>query len=336
MKKLPIVLFLCITSLIFTFCYLQTSISGFLIPQALLNQAEFDIYLIYHDKSYTGEEYQKRLKIFSNKIAYIRQFNSQNHTYTLGLNHFSDLDYEEFVSQHFSTQTLKPIPRTLIPIQSQKLKYPTSIDWRSKGVVTPIQNEGSCACGWAFATTGAIEGFWAITHHQLNTLSSQQLVDCSDYYGNNGCNGGFISSAFNYAILFGLTTAIKYPYTGIPKLCNSGVISPAAAQIKSYAYVTQDNADSLLTAVSEEPVAVNVDASSWVDYNSGVVDVPCFTTSYNYWALVVGYNMENNPPYYIVKTSWGTSFGQAGYVYVQVLSGAGSSCIQGEPLQVTG
>ncbi|OMJ76107.1 hypothetical protein SteCoe_24583 [Stentor coeruleus] len=334
MKILPLALFLCLSCLFFTLYYLQSNTSYFLISKGALNQAEFDSYLISHGKSYTDEEYQKRLKIFSDKIAYIRLFNSQNRAYTLGLNQFSDLDYEEFASQHFSTKTLKPISETLIP--KQKLEYPSIVDWRTKNVVTPVQNEGSCACGWAFATAGAIEGFWALVHHQLNPLSSQQLLDCSDYYGNNGCNGGFISSSFNYAILFGLTTAAKYPYTGAPKLCNSGVISPATAQIKSYAYVSQNNPTALLSAVSEEPVAVNVDASSWVNYKSGVIDVPCVSTTYNYWALIVGYNMQNSPPYYIVKTSWGTSFGQAGYVYVQVLSGSGSSCIQGEPLQVTG
>jgi C1A family cysteine protease len=301
------------------------------LPFLEIEKAEFDKYLIEFDKTYSELEYTYRFYVFKYTMAYIRVMNSRNLSWTLGVNKFTDMTHEEISKLYFND-----IPRKHMatPKEPLSLSYPPLIDWRAHGAVTPVKNQSPCACGWAFSTTGAVEGAWVIAGNSLVSLSEEQLLDCSDYFGNNGCNGGFVTNSLDYVLQYGLVTEQNYPYTGHPTICNAARINPPAAKIKVYNHVTQDSPEALLTAVASSPISIDVQGDSWINYSGGVLNVPCTSTRYNYSALVVGYYNKGSPPYYIVKTSWGTQYGNAGYLYVAITNGPGSSCIQGQPVKV--
>ena len=294
-----------------------------------LEKQEFDKYLVDYNKAYSGEEYLYRFKVFRDTLAYIKVANRQGLSYTLGINRFTDMTHEEVKSLYFSDTPKKNVEIT----QTASVSYPSALDWRAQGAVTPVKNQSPCAASWAFSTTGVVEGSWKIAGHSLVSLSEQQLLDCSGYFGNNGCFGGYVSNSLSYVLQFGLTSEGNYPYTGNPTICNAGRINPPAATITIYNHIQQDSPDALLAAVATSPISIDVQGDSWINYSGGVLNTPCTSTRYNLSALVVGYDLTASQPYYIVKTSWGTGFGSGGYILVAITPGAGSSCIQGQPIQ---
>jgi C1A family cysteine protease len=321
---------LLIISLCF-FIHFNSKKSSNTISYLEIEKSEFDKYLIEFGKSYSDSEYQHRFQVFRDAMAYIRVMNSRNLSWTLGVNKFTDMTHEEVSKLYFNDI---PKKHMATPKEPLSLSYPPSIDWRDHGAVTPVKNQSPCACGWAFSTTGAVEGAWAIAGHPLVSLSEEQILDCSDYFGNNGCSGGYVTNSLDYVLQYGLVTEQNYPYTGHPTICNAARINPPAAKIKVYNHVTQDSSAALLTAVAGSPISIDVQGDGWINYTGGVVTVPCTSTRYNYSALVVGYNTQASPPYYIVKTSWGAQYGKAGYLLVGITNGPGYSCIQGQPVQV--
>ncbi|GET88036.1 cathepsin L-like protease [Leishmania tarentolae] len=190
-----------------------------------------------------------------------------------------------------------------------------SVDWREKGAVTPVKDQGMCGSCWAFATIGSIEGQWATHGHPLTALSEQMLVSCDTV--DKGCSGGLMDQAMAWIIenhSGDVFTETDYPYTsssGTTLPCqNKGTIG---ARIKGYVSLEQ-NEDAIAEWVEKEgPVAVAVDASTWQLYLGGVVS-NCFALSLNHGVLVVGFNKTATPPYWIVKNSWGTSWGENGYI----------------------
>ena len=298
------------------------------------DEAEFLEYLSLYQKKYSGEEYYQRLKIFQDNISYIRLSNSLSKSYVLGINSFTDHTPEEFRLKYLQNLPKKSIASIFPSNNKSPLTYPPTFDWRAHGAVTPVKSQAPCACGYAFATTGAVEGAWKISGKPLVSLSEQQLLDCSDYFGNNGCNGGYVANSLSYVLKYGLTSEQDYHYTGRPTICNSENVAKVAARIKVYNHIGQNNPGDLLAAVAISPIAVDVEADSWFGYKSGILSVACVSRRFNYSALVVGYNTENKPPYYIVKTSFGTGFGEAGYILIAITPGEGSTCIQAQPIQV--
>lgn len=294
-----------------------------------LEKQEFDKYLADYDKSYSGEEYVYRFKVFRDTLAYIKITNLQGLSYTVGINRFTDMTHEEVKRLFFTDMPKKNVQITsTVPVS-----YPPALDWRTQGAVTPVKNQSPCAASWAFSTTGLVEGSWKIAGHSLVSLSEQQLLDCTGYFGNNGCYGGYVSNSLSYVLQFGLTSEGNYPYTGNPSICNAEKINPPAATLQVYNHIQQDDPGALLAAVATSPISIDVQGDSWINYSGGVLNVPCTSTRYNLSALVVGYDTTASQPYYIVKTSWGTGYGMGGYLYVAITAGAGSTCIQGQPIQ---
>ncbi|KAJ3700060.1 hypothetical protein LUZ61_003765 [Rhynchospora tenuis] len=283
----------------------------------------FEKWIKDHSRVYPSAfEKQKRFEVFKSNFEYIESTkNTPGRTYTLGLNKFADLTNEEFVQQY---ATYRPQSR---PKQSTPFKYanlttvPTSIDWRTLGAVTPIKDQGNCGSCWAFSAVAAMEGINQIKTGQLISLSEQELVDCDRTCW--GCSGGYEDYAFKWVLdNGGITTEANYPYTsGTGKKnqkCDSTKIGDHAVTISGYGYVTPYSESSLMSAVANQPISISIDAggTDFQLYSSGIFTGTC-GTSLNHAVLAVGYGTENGTNYWIVKNSWGTGWGDLGYIKMQ-------------------
>jgi Papain family cysteine protease/Cathepsin propeptide inhibitor domain (I29) len=293
---------------------------------------EFEDFIYNFDKKYSSqEEHELRFKIFRDNLAYIRVFNSMGNTIVLGVNQFADMDFSEFKSKYLPFK--HPRSHAYNTESFEGVTVPASVDWRTKGAVTGVKDQGQCGSCWAFSTTGAVEGAWFLAGHSLVSLSEQQLMDCSRTYGNLGCNGGLMDSAFKYIVANkGITSESNYPYTAKGGLCDRTKAAQVVAKITGYKDVTASSYTSLEAAVAQQPVSVAVEAdqSSWQLYKSGVITTDC-GTNLDHGVLVVGYDTTDSTPYWIVKNSWGTDWGLAGYIQIAITSGDGVCGINLEP-----
>ena len=286
---------------------------------------EFKNYISVHSKSYESEsEFENRFRIFRDNMAFIRKQNSQKSTITLGPNKFTDLTPAEFKSKYLSPKNAFDTEPASEEAELN-LELPAQVDWRTKGAVTPIKDQGQCGSCWAFSATGGIESAWIIAGHGMVSLSEQQLVDCAQTYGNHGCQGGFYRNAYNYVIANkGLTTESNYPYLAKDSTCNKSKASQVSASISSKYNVPANNPTALQAAVAQQPTSVSVEADQaiWQSYHSGVVTSGC-GTNLDHDILAVGYDTTGSTPFWIVKNSWGVSWGLSGYIQIAITTGNG-------------
>jgi C1A family cysteine protease len=256
-----------------------------------------------NNKKY-GTEDQYRLSVFYQN--YQKVMNHQklpNKTYSLGFTKFMDLTTEEFKARYLSTKApvvsanhTKVLPTT---------NAPASVDWRTKGAITDVKDQGQCGSCWAFSTTGSLEGLSFLSGKGLQSFSEQQLVDCSTSQGNQGCNGGLMDYAFTYVQSNGITLESEYPYTAVDGTCSS---EGGNFKIGGYTDVPAGDVDQLAAAVVQQPVSIAVDANNWQLYSSGVFS-DC-DANLDHGVLLVGYTAD----YWIVKNSWAESWGETGYI----------------------
>lgn len=184
----------------------------------------------------------------------------------------------------------------------------SDIDWRQKGAVSPIKDQGQCGSCWAFSTTGNLESTNFLFGSKSMTLySEQQLVDCSASYGNQGCNGGWMDNAFNYVQAKGIVTEAQYPYVAVTQKCK---MDGGVFKIKTHTDITAGDCNGMLNALMIEPISIAVDAANWSYYAGGIFK-NC-GKNLDHGVLLVGYNQEGG--YYIVKNSWGASWGEQGFI----------------------
>ncbi|KAK3034505.1 hypothetical protein RJ639_032494 [Escallonia herrerae] len=267
-----------------------------------------------HGKKYeTVEEVQLRFSIFSENLKMIRSHNRKGLSYRLAINQFADWTWEEFSKHRLGaaqncSATLKGNHK-LTDAALPELK-----DWREGGIVSPVKDQGHCGSCWTFSTTGALEAAYAQAFGKGISLSEQQLVDCARAFNNFGCNGGLPSQAFEYVKSNGgLDTEEAYPYTGKDGEC----------KFSSENVGVQGAEDELKHAVGVvRPVSVAFQVvNGFRFYKEGVYTSDhCGKTpmDVNHAVLAVGYGVENGVPYWLIKNSWGASWGDNGYFKMEL------------------
>jgi C1A family cysteine protease len=268
-----------------------------------------------YNKKYEGaDSFFKRFHIFKDNLAYIQAENTKNHSYTLGLNEFADMTKQEFFSTHTGLMQ-RPQGVKKAPVFSAPANFaPTAdVDWRKNGAVTPVKNQGQCGSCWAFSTTGALEGAFQIKEKTLPNLSEQQLVDCAGDSGNMGCNGGLMDYAFTWLQDNGACTQTEYPYKGYDQDCQKQCQSHY--KTKGYTDVQSGSEAALTAAVTKAPtsVAIEADQSAFQFYSGGIFTAAC-GQQLDHGVTAVGFVTSGSQPYWIVKNSWGTSWGEQGYI----------------------
>ena len=270
-----------------------------------------DFVTTYEKRYSTTHEYFKRKQIFKNNLHKINTHNSQNHNWKMRMNSFGDMEWEEFRTNHLNSWKVPFTINNFFDF-APKPSLPDSLDWVSKGAVTPVKNQKQCGSCWAFSTTGALEGLHFLTTGKLVSLSEQQLVDCSNSYGNNGCDGGLMDLAFKYVEDNGICTEEIYPYTSEDGNCSN---CTSVFKISGYKDVAANDEDALQLAVFSQPVSVAIEAdqSGFQFYSHGVFDGDC-GTELDHGVLLVGWGTLNGSKYWKVKNSWGNSWGMDGYI----------------------
>jgi cathepsin L len=252
-------------------------------------------------------------------------------SFTMAINEFSDLEHSEFVKmmtcgESFNLMETSTGGSTFLT-PDVNFTLPNAVDWRTKGYVTRVKHQGSCGSCWAFSATGSLEGQTFRKTRRLVSLSEQQLVDCSRGFDNLGCKGGWAYRSFDYIKANrGIDTESSYPYEAKDRNCRYRS-AYRAATCSGYVAIKRYSERELMAAVATVgPVSVDIDASrpSFQKPGTGVYNEPsCSSTVLNHAVLVVGYGSEGsndkNCPdcytdYWIVKNSWGTSWGAGGYI----------------------
>lgn len=277
--------------------------------------SSFNDFMLNCNKTYHISNWAYRRDIFYRNLNYINNHNLQNKSFKMKMNCFGDLTSEEFAS----TVLMRPIKTEInLNMTNQTSNITSNIDWRSMGVVTNVKDQQQCGSCWAFSAIGSIEGQHALNGN-LVSLSEQNLVDCSYDYGNEGCDGGWPEAAMRYVINnSGVDTEKNYPYTASDGSCAYNK-SYSGANISKTVNITQGNVTMLLDSIKNiGPISVAIDAESdFQFYSSGIFEsTDCSAEFLDHAVLAVGFGIApNNKTYYIIKNSWGTTWGMDGYIY---------------------
>lgn len=263
----------------------------------------------------TKEEYAYRLGVFAANLKIVEAHNAGNHSFLLGATRFADMTNAEY------RQVMLPVTQDFTnfqydgPVhQISGLAAPDNVDWRDQGAVNAIKDQGQCGSCYAFGAVAAMEAAWKMAGHALMAFSEQNIVDCSTSLGNQGCNGGWHYWAMDYVIKNGIMSMADYPYIAKQQTCKFDK-NKVVGKIVSRTRTTQGSESALTDGVASHVMAIAIDASknSFQLYKTGVYyEASCSSTSLDHAVSVVGYA----PTYWIVRNSWGTSWGQKGYIFM--------------------
>lgn len=302
---------------------------------------KWDKFVEKRNKPFRDDHHRKfRQELFLERAALIDEHNENLYdngevSYRLRYNEFVDRTPEELKNMRMSTSFIMeqfekfqnmPVPHLNIKnVLGADVCAPASFDWRKKGGVNPVKNQGQCGSCWAFSTIAAIETGYFSKYGVLPNLSEQQLTDCGNIWGTSGlpgCNGSWPADAMNYFNGYPIQTNISNPYlcTSSYARCNRNPPGGGPVKIKGFSFVTPGDENELALVVSQiGPVVVLVNASS-IEFAThvGLYDSPgCHTRQYNHAVTVIGYDTTTDGiDYWIVRNSWGTDFGHDGYFWL--------------------
>jgi len=268
-----------------------------------------------------GEEHGRYL-VWKKHLEDIKTHNENpSNKYKLGINHFHDLTHTEFRAQMGNCYKAPKKSEGSTWLAPSNVEIPDTVDWRTQGYVTPIKNQGQCGSCWAFSSTGSLEGQIFRKTGKLPSLSEQNLIDCTKSYGNQGCHGGWMDNSFKYIRdNKGIDSETGYPYYARELgYCYYNAQYNTATDT-GFTDIPAGDEQALKQAVATVgPISVAIDATrpSFMSYRSGVyIDTTCGNTLQNldHAVLVVGYGTENGVDYWLVKNSWGTYWGDQGYI----------------------
>lgn len=299
---------------------------------------EFEAFRRQYRKDYSSEEEaQLRCEIYTKNRNLVNSHNLRYarglETHTVEINKFADMTNEEFLSYYAG---LKPSLDNGVATRAVQFQYDpnhkaaASVDWRTKGVVSPVKNQARCGSCWSFASVAALEAHYAIKYKKQNQhldLSEQQGIECSGSYGNQACQGGLMKYYWDYMLKTGHGIHLEENYPYISGNGNNGSSTcqhtgqNTYAKIVGWTDLSGKNDDALAQAVElHGPVAVGINAGgdAFQLYKSGTYcpGIPllyCSSLGVNHAVLLVGYT----PDAWIIKNSWGTEWGaEEGYVYI--------------------
>jgi cathepsin F len=301
-------------ALLFVFALICTAIS-------IDEQKLFDAWKSQFNKLYSSpEEEQLRFDNFKLSIDRVVSRNARSNGATFGLTKYADLSVEEFKSLYLGSVQPEVLP-TADFLPTQNIEAPSTFDWRNQNMVTPVKNQQQCGSCWAFSTVENIESMWCMKNKldctTFTPLSPQEIVDCDTT--DSGCEGGWPSDAYQFVISEGgLETDANYPYTAQDGTCNfqSNLV---AVTISSWQYATQNSDETTLqnNLVSWGPLSVCVNAEPWQDYTGGIMMAADCAGQIDHCVQLVGYDMTNATPFWIVRNSWGADWGESGYIRLQ-------------------
>ena len=278
--------------------------------------SEFNNYINEFNKNYDTPNYWHHYSLFQKNMEKIRNHNNNNHTWKMGINNFTDLSDKEYKDIYLGTNV--QFKNNSI-FQKIKMEIPDSVDWRAENLVTNIKNQYQCGSCWAFSAVGSMEGAYAKKTGNLTSLSEQNLVDCADNFGCQGCGGGWMNAAMEYVHYnHGIDSEADYPYTATNGVCkyekNESVLT-----VNKVINITKGDSEALLLAVATiGPISVAINAEQDFQlYQSGIYSsTECGLEPLDHGVLIVGYGVTSTgKKYYIIKNSWGTTWGMNGYMY---------------------
>ncbi len=282
---------------------------------------QFENYVKKFNKKYLNNtEYTSRFKIFAKNIQTIQENNLKSKNIIMRYNQFTDLTLDEFTSQFNSFNKIRHFDCDLYA--TDNLAAGNSIDWRTSNYVSSIKDQGNCNAGWAFASSGAVESASAIAYNvSVNELSTEQVIECTYGFEYNcyQCDGGDISGSFKHIRKTGLCALSTYPYSssnGSVSYCKGCL--PISFLTNCF-NVKKNNETLLKQAVFQRPVASYLDVSTEIfqHYSGGIIGQFDCGTEPNHGILIIGYGEENSgQKYWLVKNSWGISWGIDGYVKI--------------------
>jgi len=278
---------------------------------------EWEEFKLKFNKGFKGLAHEsERRAVFESNLDVIESHNELYgkgfSTYQMGINQFTDMTYEEF-SNAVLMQTVTPNDaEPIMQMKKATSNSPSHHDWRDEGILNPVKDQKSCGSCWAFSAVGSLEAAWARAGNELISLSEQELVDC----GAGDCNGGWVDRAFDTILAQGgEMLEVDYPYTAHNG--NGCKYDPAkkAASMSGYKRISGDiTADSVY---ENGPHSIYLYANSnFQHYSSGIFhDSTCNKHSYNHAVINVGYNTDEG--YWIVRNSWGGSWGEEGHIRIK-------------------
>jgi C1A family cysteine protease len=272
-------------------------------------------------------EKEYRRKVFKESLALIEAENAKGKSYKLGVTNFADLTFGEFRSKYLTGYKKSASANSSLGVFRAPANFVEvdTVDWVSKGAVTPIKNQAQCGSCWSFSTTGALEAALFISSGKLSSLSEQNILDCDK--GGNKCQGGSMDQAFDWVSQNGLCSEESDPYKCADQgsaQCTASKCPTTCTQVLKKGEVTghtdvDQSEGALEAALAKQPVSVAIEADQSVfqHYTSGILTNDACGENLDHGVLAVGYGSDKGTKYWKVKNSWGTSFGEDGYIRIE-------------------